>query len=82
MPGGEPGDLPRVTPYRDYLAWVAGQDRAAALAAWRDALAGLEEGTQLAPPDAAVRGLAPDRITLTLSAPLSAALSRQARRRV
>ena len=49
--GGEPGSLPRVTPYRDYLAWLAGQDRAAALAAWRDALAGLEGATHLAPPD-------------------------------
>ena len=35
--------LPRVTPYRDYLAWIAPQDRAAAVAAWREALAGLEE---------------------------------------
>ena len=39
--------LPRVTPYRDYLASIARQDRAAALAAWREALAGLEEGTRL-----------------------------------
>ena len=41
--------LPRVTPYRDYLAFIARQDRAAGLAAWREALAGLEEGTRLAP---------------------------------
>ena len=41
--------LPRVTPYRDYLALIARQDRAAALAAWRESLAGLEEGTRLAP---------------------------------
>ena len=40
---GDAGALPRVTPYRDYLAWIAGQDRAAAIAAWREALAGLEE---------------------------------------
>ncbi|MFI9504597.1 amino acid adenylation domain-containing protein [Nocardia sp. NPDC052566] len=31
--------LPRVRPYRDYLAWLARYDRAAALARWRDALA-------------------------------------------
>src|SRR6478735_7698602 len=43
--------LPRVTPYRDYLAWAAAQDRTGALAAWRDALAGLEEATRLAPHD-------------------------------
>ena len=42
---------PRVTPYRDYLAWIAAQDRAAAIAAWREALAGLEEATRLAPHD-------------------------------
>ena len=47
-----PRALPRVTPYRDYLAWIAAQDRAARVAAWREALAGLEEATRLAPPDA------------------------------
>ena len=46
-----PRALPRVTPYRDYLAWLAAQDRAAAIAAWREALAGLEEGTRVAPHD-------------------------------
>ena len=46
---GSAASLPRVTPYRDYLTFIARQDRAAALAAWREALAGLEEGTRLAP---------------------------------
>ncbi|MFF2083373.1 amino acid adenylation domain-containing protein [Nocardia sp. NPDC058176] len=32
--------LPRVRPYRDYLAWLARQDRSAALRAWSDALDG------------------------------------------
>ncbi|MFI9382032.1 amino acid adenylation domain-containing protein [Kutzneria sp. NPDC052558] len=41
--------LPRVTPYRDYLGWLAKQDKAAGLAAWRTALAGLEEPTRVAP---------------------------------
>ncbi len=77
--GGDPGTLPRVTPYRDYLAWLAGQDRVAARAAWRDALAGLEGGTHLAPPARGRVAVAPERITLALSAPLSAALIRQAR---
>jgi len=36
-----------LTPYRDYLAWIAGQDRAAAIAAWQDALAGLERARVL-----------------------------------
>ena len=56
MRNGDASALPRVTPYRDYLAWLAAQDRAGALAAWREALAGLEEATRLAPQD---RGRAP-----------------------
>ena len=40
---GDAAALPRVTPYRDYLAFLAAQDRESAVAAWREALAGLEE---------------------------------------
>ncbi|MFJ8043304.1 amino acid adenylation domain-containing protein [Kitasatospora sp. NPDC096147] len=47
---GDDSGLPRVTPYRGYLAWLAGQDRAAALDAWRTALAGLDGPTLLAGP--------------------------------
>ena len=32
---GSAASLPRVTPYRDYLTFIARQDRAAGLAAWR-----------------------------------------------
>ena len=32
--GGDAGALPRVTPYREYLAWLARQDTDAAVAAW------------------------------------------------
>ncbi|MFI7315339.1 amino acid adenylation domain-containing protein, partial [Streptomyces hygroscopicus] len=39
--------LPPVTPYRTFLAWQAGQDRDAAEAAWRAALAGVDEPTYL-----------------------------------
>ncbi|MFI8348141.1 amino acid adenylation domain-containing protein [Streptomyces sp. NPDC085596] len=45
---GDDITLPRVTPYRTYLAWLAAQDRAATLGTWRDALAGLETPTLLA----------------------------------
>ena len=48
---GDDTALPRVTAYRDYLAWIAAQDRAAAIAAWSEALAGLEEPTRLVPRD-------------------------------
>jgi len=43
---GTPAALPEVKPFRDYLVWLAGRDRSAAEAAWREALAGLEEGTR------------------------------------
>ena len=54
---GQSAALPRVTPYRDYLGWIAGQDRQAAQAAWQRALEGLEEPTRLAAaePGAALR---------------------------
>ncbi len=76
---GDDGVLPRVTPYRDYLAWIAAQDRAAAIATWREALAGLEEATRLAPHDPGRALAAPEQITLALSKTLTAALTRQAR---
>ncbi|MDI5967960.1 amino acid adenylation domain-containing protein [Streptomyces sp. SL13] len=46
--GGDPGGLPEVTPYRDYLAWLARQDRRAAGDAWRAALDGVTGPTLLA----------------------------------
>ena len=46
---GDAAGLPPVTPYRDYLSWVANQDVDAARQAWRSYLAGLEQGTQLVP---------------------------------
>ncbi|WP_328320189.1 non-ribosomal peptide synthetase [Streptomyces sp. NBC_00388] len=45
---GDDSALPRVAPYRTYLAWLARQDRAAALDTWRTALAGIEAPTLLA----------------------------------
>ncbi|MYV56008.1 condensation domain-containing protein, partial [Streptomyces sp. SID3212] len=45
---GDDSALPRVAPYRTYLAWLAAQDRTAALDAWRTALAGVEAPTLLA----------------------------------
>jgi Non-ribosomal peptide synthetase modules and related proteins len=72
--------LPRVTPYRDYLAWVAAQDRAGALAAWREVLAGLEEATRLAPHDPGRAPVAPERTRLALSETLTTSLTMLARR--
>ena len=76
---GDAAVLARVTPYRDYLAWLAGQDRKAAVAAWREALAGLEEATRLAPPAAGRQAVAPEQHLFALSEALTAELTRQAR---
>ncbi|WP_329415164.1 amino acid adenylation domain-containing protein [Nocardia vinacea] len=43
--------LPEVRPYRDFLAWIAGQDSAAALDAWARAFDGAEEPTLVAQAD-------------------------------
>ena len=77
--GGNVTLLPVVTPYRDYLAWLARQDRAAGLTAWRDALDGLDEGTHLAPRAAGREPVAPRSIVLPLDAALSASLQSCAR---
>src|SRR5262249_52182859 len=76
---GDGPSPPRVTPYRDYLAWIAGRDRQAALADWREALAGLEQGTRLALDEPPRPSAAPERITLALSETVTAELARQAR---
>jgi len=41
--------LPRVTPYREYLSWLALQDRQASLEVMRNILSGVTEATRLAP---------------------------------
>ncbi|WP_062648989.1 non-ribosomal peptide synthetase [Streptomyces maremycinicus] len=69
--GGDAAGLPSPGSYRDYLSWLERQDDTAATAAWRTALAGLDEPTLLAP--AAADGLEPvipDRLDLRLSAEL------------
>ena len=78
---GDARTLPRVTPYRDYLAWIAAQDRAAAVAAWSAALAGLEEPTLVALQDRGRAPVLPEQIMLTLSERLTGALTQQARAR-
>ena len=75
---GDATVLPRVTPYRDYLAWVGAQDREAAISAWREAMAGLAEPTRLLPHETRAP-TAPERITLSLDEARTAALVQQAR---
>jgi non-ribosomal peptide synthase protein (TIGR01720 family) len=76
---GDAAALPPVTPYRHHLAFLAAQDRAAAAAAWQEALAGLEEATRVASKARRGPSAAPGQITLSLDAALSAALGRTAR---
>ena len=77
--GGDTAALPRATPYRDYLAWTAGADHGGARAAWREALAGLEEPTRLAARPAARVPVAPQQMMVALGEELTAALGEQAR---
>jgi amino acid adenylation domain-containing protein/non-ribosomal peptide synthase protein (TIGR01720 family) len=78
MAGYSPGpDLAPVTPYRDYLGWLAGRDHAAATVAWGEALAGLPGPTKIgpsasAPPEAG-------ELVLRLSKADSDALAAQSR---
>ncbi|MEV4125504.1 amino acid adenylation domain-containing protein [Nocardia sp. NPDC049707] len=57
----DPRALPSVRPYRDYLKWLNGQDRAGAETAWTQALDGIAEPTLLAPADRARRHTATAR---------------------
>jgi amino acid adenylation domain-containing protein len=81
---GHGAELPAAPQYRNYLAWLRGQDNSLAVEAWRSALAGFEQPTLLGPdpaaPDRATGPAAlPDEIPFELSAPLSEALRRLAR---
>ncbi|SER06640.1 non-ribosomal peptide synthetase [Actinokineospora terrae] len=67
-------ELPTVRSYREHLADLASRDHDAAKTAWRDALAGLDEPTLVAP-DAPRTGVLPDQLDLTLPAETVAALT-------
>lgn len=78
---GSPAALPRVTPFRDYLAWLARQDRKASEAAWREALAGLEEGTRMSAAGSLREPKIPERIYVVLDEELTSRLTERARAR-
>ncbi|MEW1691323.1 amino acid adenylation domain-containing protein [Streptomyces sp. NPDC091265] len=80
--GGDDSALPRVTPYRAYLQWLAQQDRGAALDAWSTALAGVEAPTLLAGPGgsgAPATGELPETLVLDLDAATTHRLRETAR---
>jgi amino acid adenylation domain-containing protein/non-ribosomal peptide synthase protein (TIGR01720 family) len=74
---GDATALPRVRPYRDYLAWLARQDKAAAERAWALALDGLDGPTLLASGPGS--GGLPRRTSSVLPAETTARLHRVAR---
>ena len=76
--GGDLAVLPRVTPYRDYLAWVSQRDQAVTRLAWQEHLAGLDEPTRLAPVQTTQAAL-PEVFAWNLPADTTTALTRQAR---
>jgi non-ribosomal peptide synthetase component F len=76
---GDDAALPRVTPYREYLTWLARQDRPAAEAAWRQALADVDEPTLVGPGRQGAAPAVPDRVSTELPAALTAALTEHAR---
>ncbi|WP_158896285.1 condensation domain-containing protein, partial [Amycolatopsis anabasis] len=64
---GTAAALPEVTPFRNYLAWLADQDERAARLAWREVLDGLTEPTRIAPVAAEPATTLPGSATLELS---------------
>ncbi|MFF3731965.1 amino acid adenylation domain-containing protein [Streptomyces sp. NPDC002476] len=77
---GDDRELPPVTPYRNYLSWLAGQDRTTALERWGAVLDGVEEPTLLAPRADDQRPEAPGQVRFELSEETTARLGEQARR--
>ncbi|WP_407937580.1 amino acid adenylation domain-containing protein [Mycolicibacterium novocastrense] len=60
--------LPAAPSYRNFVTWLAGQDRAAARAAWQQVLAGFETPTLVAPPGVpGPRGVASYRVPTELT---------------
>ena len=76
---GDTSTLSRVTPYRNYLAWLSQQDQPAAKQAWRHALTGLTEPTRLAPVDPDRSPIIPEQIIVAVPTQLTTALHDQAR---
>ncbi|WP_371529227.1 amino acid adenylation domain-containing protein [Streptomyces sp. NBC_01283] len=72
--------LPPVQPYRDYLRWLAGRDRAEATAAWQRHLADLAGPTLLGPPGAGRETVLPEEAEAELDTELTAELAEFARR--
>ncbi|GGR44854.1 hypothetical protein GCM10010497_55350 [Streptomyces cinereoruber] len=78
---GEAGAALPAPHYRDYLAWLARQDRDAARDAWRSALATVDEPTYVAPPDPTGAPSLPRAVSTALGPEETARLTEWARSR-
>ncbi len=78
--GGTAQGLPAVTPHREYLAWLSRQDTEAAHQAWREALAGAEEPTLVAPQVSAGEAVLAESIDTVPGERLADAVRQVARR--
>ncbi|SNY72988.1 non-ribosomal peptide synthetase [Paractinoplanes atraurantiacus] len=73
--------LPAPRPYRDYLRWLLGADRAAAETAWRESLDGLDQPTLVAPGAGAVLDSRPGKLESELPREVTDRLTALARDR-
>ncbi|MFB4426474.1 non-ribosomal peptide synthetase [Streptomyces sp. QL37] len=62
---------PAAQPLSEYFRWLSGRDRDASLAAWRDALAGVDDATRLAPARTGTGIERPGRETIGLGSEFS-----------
>ncbi|MEU3741535.1 amino acid adenylation domain-containing protein [Streptomyces sp. NPDC032198] len=76
---GEGRALPATTSYREYLTWLARQDKEAAREAWRAAFAGADEPTLVAPEESAGAPVVPEPVPFELSAELTRGVAELAR---
>ncbi len=61
-----PSDLPETPPYRTYLEWLMHRDMETSVAAWEDALEGVDEPTLLAPSTPIAEQLVPEEVAVDL----------------
>ncbi|OBI40790.1 non-ribosomal peptide synthetase [Mycobacterium kyorinense] len=66
--GGSLEALPAARPYRDYIVWLAEQDKAAALNTWCEYLAGVSGPLMVADGSVVAGDAVPEKATLLLSA--------------
>jgi Condensation domain len=73
--GGDGSGLSQVRPFRDHLVWLSTRDRATALAAWVQALKGVEEPTLLAAADRARPPVLAEQVDANISEDLTSRLT-------